>query len=138
MKLLILCTGNSCRSQMAEGFFRAALGDRAEIYSAGVEAHGINPYAARAMAEVGIDINTHTSDLVGKYLGVGITHLITVCDSAAQLCPAFPEQTVAVHHSFPDPADATGTDDEKMVVYREVRDAIRAYSAEWAAEYLPA
>ena len=131
MKLLILCTGNSCRSQMAEGFFRKYAGDRLEVYSAGVEAHGLNPRAVKVMSEIGIDISGQTSNLVTEYLGKGIDKVITVCDSAAQLCPAFPEDTEVTHHSFRDPWRATGTEEEILKEFREVRDQIGAYAQEW-------
>ena len=117
---------------MAEGFLRQLAAGRAEIYSAGIEAHGLNPGAIRVMAEVGIDLSTHHSDLVDKYLGTGITHVITVCDNAAQNCPYFPEDVDFTHYSFPDPAKAQGTEEERMVVFREVRDQIQREMEAWA------
>jgi arsenate reductase (thioredoxin) len=124
MKVLVLCTGNSCRSQMAEGFLRHLAGDSAEVFSAGVEAHGLNPRAVRAMAEVGIDISWHRSKLAGEFLGAGITHVITVCDHAAEVCPYFPEHVQFSHFSFPDPAKFRGTEEETRVEFARVRDMI--------------
>ncbi len=131
MKLLILCTGNSCRSQMAEGWFRKMAADMnlpLEVVSAGVEKHGLNPRAVQVMQEAGVPIGHHTSDLVDQYLNKGISHVITVCDSARERCPLFPEATHLVHHSFPDPARAGGSEAEVIRVFREVRDKIAVYA----------
>jgi len=137
MKLLILCTGNSCRSQIAEGFMRhhaQQLKLNVEVVSAGIETHGLNPNAVRVMAEANIDISKHTSDLLDKYLNTGITHVLTVCDSAKDKCPYFPESVHLTHHSFPDPAKATGTTLEVEAAFREVRDAIDRFSLEYLQE----
>lgn len=135
--VLFLCTGNSCRSQMAEGFARALRGDRIEAHSAGTNPHGLNPLAVRAMAEVGIDISRHTSktpqDLAAR--GVKFDVLVTVCDSAHEACPVVPGARV-VHAGFDDPprlAKGAASDEEAMAHYRRVRDEIRAY-----VETLPA
>jgi arsenate reductase (thioredoxin) len=135
MKVLILCTGNSCRSQMAEGLLRHLAGDSAQVFSAGVEAHGLNPMAVRSMAQAGIDISGHRSKLVGEFLDSGITHVITVCDHAAEVCPYFPEEVAFFHSSFPDPAKFQGTDAERLVEFGKVREMIREYlTGWWAAE----
>ncbi len=127
IKILVLCTGNSCRSQMAEGFLRHYINKNsidASVVSAGVETHGLNPRAVLVMGEAGIDISHHTSDLVDQYLGTGITHLFTVCDHAKESCPVFPEQVIQTHHSFSDPAKATGSEDEILSSFRSTRDEI--------------
>jgi len=129
-KILFLCTGNSCRSQMAEGWTRALKGDVLEAYSAGVETHGLNPNAVRAMAEAGIDISGHRSKHVNELLDVGIDYVVTVCDHAAEACPRFPRKAVVVHHSFDDPprlAKEAKTEEEALDCYRRVRDEIRAF-----------
>ncbi len=126
-KILILCTGNSSRSQIAEGYFREYLGDRAEIYSAGVEIHGVNPFAVAVMKEDGIDISHHTSNNVNEYSEIEFDYIITVCDNARERCPYFPARAKKFHHSFPDPAKARGSDEEVMNQFRKVRDMIRDY-----------
>lgn len=135
-KVLFLCTGNSCRSQMAEGWARALKGDVLEAYSAGVETHGLNPNAVRVMAEAGVDISGHRSKHVGELLDEGIDYVVTVCDHAAEACPVFPRKAKVVHHSFRDPpalAKAAKTEEEALGFYRAVRDEIRAF-----VETLPA
>jgi arsenate reductase (thioredoxin) len=127
-KILFLCTGNSCRSQMAEGFARALKSDVLDAYSAGTHPHGLNPLAVRAMAEVGIDLSRHTSKRPHD-LGVAFDIVVTVCDSAHEACPVFPGSRV-VHVGFDDPprlAKDAATDDEAMPHYRRVRDEIRAF-----------
>jgi arsenate reductase (thioredoxin) len=131
MKILVLCTGNSCRSQMAEGILRHLAVEGQEVFSAGIEAHGLNPLAVKVMAEIGLDISQQSSDLVGQYLGIGITHVITVCDNAAAHCPHFPEHVVRSHFSFPDPAKAVGSEAERLPAFREVRDQIQAAMRTW-------
>jgi arsenate reductase len=126
-RVLFLCTGNSCRSQMAEGWARALIGDRVDALSAGVEAHGLNPRAVRVMQEAGVDISGQRSRTL-EQLGTVVPDLVvTVCDNAAERCPVFPGRTAKVHHAFRDPARAQGTDDEVMAVFREVRDEIREF-----------
>lgn len=126
MKILILCTGNSCRSQMAEGFFKS-FDPRLEVFSAGtVPAGRVNPYAVKVMNEIGIDISTQTSDHVDKYIDQPYDYVITVCDDANEKCPVFVGQVKhRLHIGFDDPADAIGTDEEILPVYRRVRDDIR-------------
>ena len=131
MNILVLCTGNSCRSQMAEGYLRHFAGNKATIFSAGIETHGINPRAVEIMKEDGIDISNHTSNHVDEYLEVDFDYVITVCDNAKEACPYFPTKAVKFHHNFPDPAKATGTEEEIMKEFREVRDLIKAYSKDF-------
>ncbi|WEK19919.1 MAG: arsenate reductase ArsC [Candidatus Pedobacter colombiensis] len=126
-KVLILCTGNSCRSQLAEGFIRHFAGDAAIVYSAGIETHGVNPRAIAVMAESGIDISGHTSNNVNEYANIDFDYVITVCDNARESCPYFPTKAQKFHYNFPDPAKATGTEEEIMQEFRKVRDMIEAY-----------
>jgi len=126
MKILVLCTGNSCRSQMAEGFLKS-FDSRLEVYSAGtIPAGQVNPYALKVMKEAGIDISAQTSDHVDQYIDQPFDYVITVCDNANEKCPVFVGQVKhRLHIGFDDPADATGTDDEILPVYRRVRDEIK-------------
>lgn len=135
LKVLFLCTGNSCRSQMAEGWTRSLKGDQIEAYSAGIEAHGLNPDAVRVMAEADVDISAQRSKLVNELLGVEFDYVVTVCDNAHQSCPVFPGKAKVIHVSFDDPprlaADAK-TEAERLAPYRRVRDELRVF-----AETLP-
>jgi len=125
-QVLILCTGNSCRSQMAEGWINHELGDTWVARSAGTDpAMHVHPLAVRAMAEVGIDISDGIPENVGRYLDQPWDLVITVCDSARETCPVFSGPVEQIHISFPDPADAEGSDNERMAVFRSVRDSIR-------------
>lgn len=133
-KVLVLCTGNSCRSQIAEGFLRHFAGDKAQIYSAGIETHGVNPKAIQVMAESGIDISGHTSNNVNEYAGIDFDYVITVCDNAKESCPVFPSKAQKFHYNFPDPAKATGTDEEVMDEFRRVRNMIKKYSQDFVKE----
>lgn len=126
--ILVLCTGNSCRSQIAEGYLRHFAGDRANIYSAGIETHGVNPKAIAVMAGDGIDISAHTSNNVNEYLNIDFDLVLTVCDNAQENCPYFPTKAKKLHYNFPDPAKATGTPDEVMAEFKRVRDMIKDYS----------
>ncbi|MXO04037.1 arsenate reductase ArsC [Flavobacterium sp. HBTb2-11-1] len=135
-KILILCTGNSCRSQIAEGYMRLFAGNKAEVYSAGVETHGVNPKAILIMKEDGIDISNHTSNNIDEYTHIDFDFVITVCDNAKERCPFFPTKAVKFHYNFPDPAKATGTDSEIMEQFRSVRDLIKDYCKNFAAENL--
>lgn len=130
-RLLFLCTGNSCRSQMAEGLLRSLAGGRFEVHSAGTRPQGVHPRAVSAMRELGIDIGAQSSDHVDSYLGTGVDTVITVCDHAAENCPAFPERVRRIHWSFDDPAQATGTEAQRMQVFRRVRDEIRDTLRSW-------
>lgn len=124
-RVLFLCTHNSARSQMAEAFLRRMAGDDYEVVSAGTEPAGVHPLAIRAMAEIGIDIGTQRSKSFQEYLQVPFDYVITVCDQAREACPVFPGAKNQVHWSFDDPAQAQGTEEEQLAVFRRVRDAIR-------------
>ena len=126
-KVLVLCTGNSCRSQMAEGWLKSILGGLAEVYSAGLEAQGINPYMKKAMEDAGIDVSKHTSNTMSEYKDFSFDYVITVCDHAKDNCPYFQNATKRISYSFYDPAYATGTDEEKLKVYKKVRDQIQQF-----------
>ncbi len=123
--VLILCTGNSCRSQMAEGLLRNLAGDRFEAFSAGTQPTQVNPRAIKAMNELGIDISNHRSQSVENFLDQEFDYVITVCDAARETCPVFPNSKESLHWSFEDPAEATGTEEEIMKIFRKVRDQIR-------------
>jgi arsenate reductase len=135
-RILVLCTGNSCRSQIAEGYLRKYSGNKAEIYSAGIQTHGVNPRAIRVMKEDGIDISNHTSNNVIEYLHINFDFVISVCDHAKEHCPVFPAVVKKVHHNFPDPSKGTGSDEQIMKQFREVRDLIRAFCMDFVANYL--
>ncbi|MBT2560812.1 arsenate reductase ArsC [Pedobacter sp. ISL-68] len=135
-KILVLCTGNSCRSQLAEGYLRYFAANKAEIYSAGIETHGVNPKAIQVMAEDHIDISAHTSNHVDEYAKIVFDAVITVCDNANEACPFFPGKVDRFHQNFPDPAKATGTPEEVMAEFRKVRDQIKAYSADFVNQYV--
>jgi arsenate reductase len=126
-KILVLCTGNSCRSQIAHGYLQAFAGKRAEVYSAGVETHGVNPKAIETMAEDGIDISDHTSNNITEYQGIDFDFVITVCDNARERCPFFPSHAQKFHHNFPDPAKATGSEEEVKLEFGRVRAQIKDY-----------
>ncbi len=123
-RVLILCTGNSARSQMAEGWLRHLAGDRFEVFSAGTHPVGLNAKAVAAMGEVGIDISRHESKSVDKFLGQQFDYVITVCDSAKEACPIFPGAAQRLHYSFQDPAAAPESTEEQIAVFRRVRDEI--------------
>ena len=130
LKILFLCTGNSCRSQMAEGWARHLKGDVLEPYSAGIEVHGLNPSAVKVMAEAGVDISRHRSKNVSELIGVPFDYVVTVCDNARETCPMFPGKAKVVHVAFDDPpclAKDAKTEEEALVHYRRVRDQIRAF-----------
>jgi arsenate reductase len=135
-KILVLCTGNSCRSQMAEGYLRHYARDRAEIFSAGIETHGVNPKAVTVMKEDGIDISDQTSNLVDEYQALNFDFVITVCDKAREQCPVFPSSAKQVHQDFPDPAKAKGTEQEIMDVFRNVRQQIKIYCRQFVEDHL--
>lgn len=135
-KVLILCTGNSCRSQIAEGYLRYFAGDHAQIYSAGIETHGVNPKAIQIMAEDGIDLSGHTSNNIDEYANIDFDYVITVCDNAKENCPYFPTKAVKLHSNFPDPAKATGTEDQVIHQFRIVRNMIKQYSESFVNEHL--
>ena len=125
-RVLILCTGNSARSQMAEGLLRADAGDRFEVASAGVNPSHVRPEAIEVMREVGIDISGHRSKSVDEFVGQEFDYVITVCDNANEQCPIFPGKTERIHWSFEDPAAVQGDAEARLAVFRRVRDEIRA------------
>lgn len=125
--ILVLCTGNSCRSQMAEGWLRYYGGDNVNVASAGIETHGVNPLAIKVMKERGVDISGHTSDLVDKYMNREFDFVITVCDNARERCPVFPSKAQKIHQNFPDPAKVDGSEEEKLEAFRKVRDEIELF-----------
>ncbi|MCE3076881.1 arsenate reductase ArsC [Chryseobacterium gwangjuense] len=126
-KILVLCTGNSCRSQIAEGYLRYFAQEEAEVYSAGIETHGVNPKAIATMREDGIDISHHTSNAIDEYKNIDFDFVITVCDNAKENCPYFPTKAKIFHHNFQDPAKASGTEEEINLVFGKVRDEIKYY-----------
>jgi len=133
-KILILCTGNSCRSQMAEGILRAAAGDLVEVYSAGSKPAGyVHPKAIQVLREIGIDLSGQASKHLEDFLNRKITTVITVCGNADQACPMFPGQVNRYHWGFDDPAHATGTEEEILAEFRRVRDQIRLVFEAYAA-----
>ncbi|WP_207531847.1 arsenate reductase ArsC [Desertivirga arenae] len=134
--ILVLCTGNSCRSQIAEGYLQYFAGEKAKVYSAGVETHGVNPRALQIMAEDHIDISGHTSNNVEEYVNIPFDFVITVCDNAKDRCPYFPTNAVKFHYNFPDPAKATGTEEEILEEFRRVRDMIKVYSQNFVNQHL--
>jgi len=124
-KIYFLCTGNSCRSQMAEGWAKQYLGNEWEVKSAGIEAHGLNPKAVQVMCEAGIDISNQTSNLINYEFLNNADLVVTLCGDAADNCPATPPNVKREHWGFPDPAKAEGTEAEKWIVFQQVRDQIR-------------
>ena len=132
--ILVLCTGNSCRSQMAHGYLQKFAAGKANVYSAGIETHGVNPKAIAIMNEDGIDISGHTSNHVDEYMNMDFDFVITVCDNAKELCPNFPSKAKKFHYNFPDPGKATGTEEEIMNEFRRVRQLIKEYSRNLIAE----
>ena len=135
-KILVLCTGNSCRSQIAEGYLRHFAEGKAEIYSAGVETHGVNPLAIATMKEDGIDISGHTSNNIEEYRDIDFDYVITVCDNAKERCPFFPTTAQKFHQNFPDPAKVTGTEKEILAQFAAVRDQIKEYAREFVNRYI--
>ena len=135
-RILVLCTGNSCRSQMAEGWLRFFAGEKLEVQSAGVEAHGLNPKAVAVMKEAGVDISAHTSKTVEAVQGKDFDIVLTVCDNARERCPYFPARAMKLHQDFPDPALARGTDEEVMETFRSVRDQIKHYCQAFVIQHV--
>ena len=129
--ILVLCTGNSCRSQMAEGYLRSFSDGMAIVFSAGIETHGVNPRAISVMLADGIDISHHTSNNVNEYLAVKFDFIITVCDHANEVCPVFPSSAKKFHFNFPDPAKVTGVEEEIILEFRRVRELIKVYCKEF-------
>lgn len=135
-KILVLCTGNSCRSQIAEGYLRHFAQGKAEVYSAGVETHGVNPRAIAVMAEDGIDISGHTSNHIDEFRSITFDYVITVCDHAREVCPYFPTDAQQFHHNFPDPAKVSGSETDILLAFREVRDMIKTYCKEFIENHI--
>ena len=130
IKLLYLCTGNSCRSQMAEGWTRHLKGDQIEVYSAGIETHGLNPNAVKVMAEAGVDISTHKSQHIDEFADIDLDYVITVCGHAHDTCPMFPGNATVIHVGFDDPPKMAlefEDEEEKLNCYRTVRDQIKTF-----------
>lgn len=134
--ILILCTGNSCRSQIAEGYLRYFARGKANVYSAGIETHGVNPKAIATMQEDGVDISKHTSNNVEEYSNIDFDYVITVCDHANERCPYFPNKALKIHHNFPDPAKARGTEEEIMEQFRLVREQIKVFCNDFITKHL--
>ncbi len=134
--ILVLWTVNSCRSQIAEGYLRKFGGDKATVYSAGVETHGVNPRAIQIMKEDGIDISHHTSNNINEYRDMAFDFVITVCDNAKERCPFFPSNAKKFHYNFPDPAKTTGSEDQIEQQFREVRKMIKSYSQQFVENNL--
>jgi arsenate reductase len=133
-KILVLCTGNSCRSQIAEGYLRHFAKGKVEIYSAGIETHGVNPRAIKIMKEDGIDISLHTSNHIDEYRDMDFDYIITVCDNAKESCPYFPSKALKFHQNFPDPAKAKGTEEEITQEFRKVKGLIKNYCKRFMIE----
>jgi arsenate reductase len=131
---LFLCTGNSCRSQMAEGFLRRHGGNNFEVHSAGTFPTTLNPLAVKVMSEAGVDISSHESKSASRYIEEQFTYVITVCDHAKESCPVFPGTSIRLHWPFDDPADATGSEEERLAVFRRVRDEIDERIREFVAQ----
>ena len=133
-KILVLCTGNSCRSQIAEGYLRYFAENKADIYSAGIETHGVNPKAIETMIEDGIDISNHTSNHINEYQNINFDFVITVCDNAKENCPYFPNKAEKFHYNFPDPAKAVGTEEEVKQQFRDVWLQIKNYCRKFISD----
>ncbi len=130
IKLLYLCTGNSCRSQMAEGWTRHLKGDLIDVFSAGIETHGLNPNAVKVMAEAGVDISSHKSQHINEFADLDLDYVITVCGHAHDTCPMFPGNAKVIHVGFDDPPKMAlefDSEDDKLNCYRTVRDQIKAF-----------
>lgn len=134
--ILVLCTGNSCRSQMAQGYLEFFSNGNATIYSAGVEVHGINAKAVFFMKEDGIDISHHTSNNILEYKDFNFDVVITVCDNAKEACPYFPTKAIMLHHNFVDPSKKTGTEIEIASAFRKTRDEIKMYCQSFVEEFI--
>lgn len=135
-KILVLCTGNSFRSQITEGYLRHFANGKADIYSAGMETHGVNPKAIAIMKEDNIDISNHTSNNIDEYRNIDFDLVITVCDNAKEHCPFFSTEAKKFHQNFSDPAKATGTDEEIKEQLRQTREQIKNYSQQFVTDNL--
>lgn len=135
-RVLILCTGNSARSQMAEGLFRHDAGERFEVFSAGTHPTRVRPEAIAVMRELGIDISAHRSKSVDEFVGQPFDYVLTVCDRARENCPVFPGKTVTIHRNFEDPAALEGSEEQRLALFRRVRDEIRRYLRQFPKSYM--
>ena len=134
--ILILCTGNSCRSQIAHGYFQNLVDiNKVTVYSAGIETHGVNPMAIATMKDDNIDISKFTSNNVSEYLDIQFDHIITVCDHASEKCPSINLKAIKTHFNFPNPAKAHGTDEEITYAFRNVRNMIKDFCVEFITEH---
>src|SRR3984885_6263075 len=131
-RILILCTGNSARSQMAEGLWRHEAGDRFEVFSAGTKPSQVRPEAIAVMGELDIDISGHRSKSVDEFTGQHFDYVLTVCDNAKESCPIFPGKTIAIHHNFEDPATVRGSEEEGLAAFRRVREGLREFLQEFS------
>ena len=135
--VLVLCTGNSCRSQIAHGYLEAMTdSQKVKVYSAGVETHGVNPKAITTMAADGIDISKHTSNNIEEYFDIPFDYVITVCDNAKERCPYFPTKAIKLHFNFPDPAKFISNEADTIVEFARVREMIKEYCADFVGNYL--
>lgn len=132
--LIILCTGNSCRSQIAHGYFKSLSSKKLNVYSAGIETHGVNPRAILVMKEEGIDLSEHTSNNINEYLDIQFDYIITVCDHAQENCPFIPGTGERVHFNFPDPAKATGSEEQILESFRTTQMMIKEFTTEFLAK----
>ncbi|MDZ4839843.1 MAG: arsenate reductase ArsC [Bacteroidota bacterium] len=132
--ILVLCTGNSCRSQMAEGYLRLYAGDKADIYSAGIQTHGLNPKAVASMAADGVDISHHTSNLIDEYKHIDFDIVLTVCDHARENCPYFPTKAVTIHQNFSDPSKVIGTQLDIDEAFTSTRTLIKNWCQQIVSE----
>lgn len=135
-KILVLCTGNSCRSQIAEGYLRFFAGNNAKIYSAGIEVHGVNPIAIEVMKEDGIDISLQTSNHIDEFMNIDFDFVITVCDNARESCPLFNSKAQIFHKNFIDPSKKIGNKDEIKKEFIITRDLIKEFCRDFAVEYV--
>jgi len=136
MKILVLCTGNSCRSQMMHGWLKIIGGNNVLVKSAGIETHGVNKTAIKAMKEVNVDISNHTSNHIDEYMGEQFDSIITVCDHAKESCPVFPSTAEQIHHNFNDPSKMTGSNEQVFNEFRKVRDEIKVFAEEFLCKRL--
>ena len=135
-KILILCTGNSCRSQIAHGFLDHLTNNSVSVFSAGIEKHGLNKNAVKCMAKIGLDISNYNSNHIDEYINESFDFIITVCDNAKERCPYFPSNAIKFHYNFPDPAKATGTEEEINNSFASTRDLIKKYCADFVQQHL--
>lgn len=135
--ILVLCTGNSCRSQMAHGYLELFSAGHAKVYSAGIETHGLNPLAVKTMAEDGVDISQHTSNNVSEYDSIDFNYIITVCDHANENCPFIPSKNaLRLHHNFSDPSKLNGSEEEISQAFRKTREDIKNYCRNFVSNHL--